>query len=131
MDGEQADMYPPMADNHSLVKDWVESLLQNCSKERMLVMLVISKQYLIPDTTSLTKDPLYHAVFNHMQTIQDCTQCGGDCETFHTFTPTFCHIFQQQLPQQQTTRGATTTTGASTTTGTTTYKKCYGNGVTK
>ena len=73
MEGERADMYPPLADNHSLVKDWAESLLQNCSKERMLV---ISKQLLIPNTNSLTKEPLYHAVFNHMQTIQDCAQCG-------------------------------------------------------
>ena len=80
---EGADKYPPLADNHSLAKDWAESLLQDCSKDRMLA---ISKQFLIPNTNTLTKEPLYHAVFDHMLTIPDCIQCGGDCDpTKHVF----------------------------------------------
>ena len=85
---EGASKYPPLADNRSLLKDWAESLLQNCSKDRMLF---ISKQFLIPNTNSLTKEPLYHAVFDHMLTIQDCSQCGGSCDpknhVFHCNEP--------------------------------------------
>ena len=79
---EGADKYPPLADNHSLVKDWAESLLQNCSKERMLI---IAKQFLITTSASLTKEPLYHALFNHMLTIQDCTVCGGNVTPLNIF----------------------------------------------
>ena len=80
---EGVNKYPPLADNHSLLKDWTESLLQNCFKDRMLR---ISKQFLIPKTNRLTRESLYHAVFDHMLTIQDCTQCGGNCDpTKHVF----------------------------------------------
>ena len=95
MDGERADTYPPVADNHSLVKDWAESLLQNCSKERMLV---IAKQLQIPNTNNLTKEPLYHAVFNHMLTIQDCALCVWDCDpTKHVFPP--CLLYTSPSPR--------------------------------
>ena len=80
---EGASKYAPLTDIRTLLKDWTESLLQNCSKDRMLV---ISKQFLIPNTNLLTKKPLYHAVFYHMLTIQDCIQCGGNCDpTKHVF----------------------------------------------
>ena len=85
MDGEHAVTYPPMADNHSLVKDWEESLLQNCSKERMQT---IARQYSLPNTTTLTKEPLYHAVVSHMQTIRDCVECGGTVSYTHLTLPT-------------------------------------------
>ena len=57
-----------------LAKDWVESLLQNCSKERM--MHIAKEIYKLPNASSLNKEPLYHAIFNHMLTIQVCTHCG-------------------------------------------------------
>ena len=85
MDGEHTVTYPPMADTHSLVKDWEESLLQNCSKERMQS---IARQYTLPNATSLTKEPLYHAVFSHMLTIRFCFKCGGECDPMkHMFPP--------------------------------------------
>ena len=41
-----ADKYPPMADHASTIaKDWADSLLQNCSKERMQYL---AKEYKLP-----------------------------------------------------------------------------------
>ena len=51
---EGASKYPPLADSRTLLKDWTESLLQNCSKDRMLV---ISKQFMIPNTCLLYTSP--------------------------------------------------------------------------
>ena len=51
-------------------------------------MQAIALQYSLPNTTSLTKEPLYRAVFDHMQTIQDCVQCRGECDPAkHMFLP--------------------------------------------
>ena len=59
--------------------------MQNCSTERMQA---IARQYSLPNTTSLTKEPLYHAVVSHMQTIRDCVKCGGKCDPMkHMFLP--------------------------------------------
>ena len=85
----EAIKYPPLADSHNLAKDWAESLLQNCSKDRMLL---IAKKYLVTNTNTVTKEALYHAVFDHMLLVQDCTQCGGNCDPMS-------HIFRcNELP---------------------------------
>ena len=79
----EAYKYPPLVDSNNPATEWAESLLQNCSEDRMLL---IAKKYLVPNSNTLTKEVLYHTVFDHMLSVQDCTQCGGNCDPMN-------HIF--------------------------------------
>ena len=72
-----ADKYPPMADSSSIAKNWEAALLQNCGERRMKA---IAKDFKLPGYSSLVKEKLFHALFNHMTTLQDCSVCGGDCD---------------------------------------------------
>ena len=74
--------YAPM---DALVKGWVEATLPECGGLRLTI---IAKAYGLSGFAKLNKEPLYHLIYDHMLTVEDCEQCKGDCNpTKHNFPP--------------------------------------------
>ena len=80
-------VYPTLADPNSTAKAWEPAPLHMCTAARMAS---IAKDFdLSRDIYTLNKEPLFHAVYNHMMTVQSCTTCKGDCNpTEHIFPAT-------------------------------------------
>ena len=67
-------------------KDWQTVPLHMCSKKRM--DFIAKEIYKIPETSKLSKDPLYRAIFDHMLQEQECTTCASSCRPdVHPFLP--------------------------------------------
>ena len=42
----------------------------------------------MPNVSGMNKEPLFRQIYNHMLTIDDCSQCGGNCNPMsHLFPP--------------------------------------------
>ena len=59
-------------------KDWEIAALHLCSKKRMDHLA--KEVYKIPNASKLTKEPLYHAIFDRMVQEQECARCFGNCK---------------------------------------------------
>ena len=77
-------IYPTLADPNSTAKAWEDAPLHMCTAARMSA---IAKDFeLSRDIYTLNKEPLYHAIYNHMLTQQECESCKGNCNpTEHIF----------------------------------------------
>ena len=82
--GATGTVYPNLADPGNTAKAYEDAPLHRCTAARMVI---IAKDYDLPrDIYTLNKEPLFHAIYDHMLTDQGCTTCLGNCKpTEHIF----------------------------------------------
>ena len=80
------DGYPPLAEGSDKANNSEPAVLSRCTHARM--QSIAKDVYVLSGVSRLTKEPLYHAIYNHMLTIEDCEQCKGNCNPVsHSFLP--------------------------------------------